>query len=613
MKSVGNLELLTELPFDLKELPEIEGKAYIEKEIFNFYLNKSSNEIENQKQKNLEKVRSEFEEQVSKFDEQKKELEQRVDDLQETEGGLDLTINDLKVKQESISTDIKQADKELMHKGIELKELTQTYKDRKNRMENNLNRLNTFIREKAKKLSKLELVSDSDLSRLLGEMKAQNSGKEMVDFHEDLNGDFNQAIKHIQAYLYKKDIYYKQDLLKDFFALLRTNDLIILAGDSGSGKSNLVKSMADAIGGISVILPVKPNWTGAEDLLGYYNPLEKKFLTTLFLDTLIEASHNPDVPYLICLDEMNLARVEYYFSDFLSLLEERSKIPDIYLYSDSEASHTLSEFKTFLQLIDEVRIRNGKESIEDFIGLLKNEDTNLALHKICGFHEGDSLLKYHSQLRRILSGFINTPSSILLPENVRIIGAINVDETTHYLSPKILDRAHVIRFTNPLLYDWESIEQEVDTSIDALHPIKFEIQDLGVRKEYPKFDRENEFAKVIIEITKKFLDKLGVEFGLRTIRQALNYYQEFSHFENNDKIILNNFILHKVLPKMMFDGEKAVGEVAKKDILISLKNYLEQQLSMLSHLDNIELCINEFDRVIENAKSNDWVVNYWSR
>jgi len=64
---------------------------------------------------------------------------------------------------------------------------------------------------------------------------------------------------------------------------------------------------------------------------------------------------------------------------------------------------------------------------------------------------------------------------------------------------------------------------------------------------------------------------------------------------------------------MMFDGEKAVGEVAKKDILISLKNYLEQQLSMLSHLDNIELCINEFDRVIENAKSNDWVVNYWSR
>ena len=98
-----------------------------------------------------------------------------------------------------------------------------------------------------------------------------------------------------------------------------TNDLIILAGDSGSGKTNLVKSFAKAIGGKSVIIPVKPNWTSAEDLLGYYNPLENKYLSTKFLDTLLEAQENPNTPYFICLDEMNLARVRVLFRRFSKL------------------------------------------------------------------------------------------------------------------------------------------------------------------------------------------------------------------------------------------------------------------------------------------------------
>src|SRR5690606_26805898 len=132
---------------------------------------------------------------------------------------------------------------------------------------------------------------------------------------------------------------------------VQTNDLIILTGESGAGKTNLVKSFADAVGGVSKIIPVKPNWTSSEDLLGYYNPLEKKYLSTPFLDTLIEASRNPDVPYFICLDEMNLARVEYYFADFLSLLEERGSLPVIELYSDDESSHVLSEFRNVLELI----------------------------------------------------------------------------------------------------------------------------------------------------------------------------------------------------------------------------------------------------------------------
>ena len=110
-------------------------------------------------------------------------------------------------------------------------------------------------------------------------------------------------------------------------------------------QNKLVQSFAKAIGGVSKIIPVKPNWTSSEDLLGYYNPLEKKYLATPFLEALIEAKQNPDIPYFICLDEMNLARVEYYFADFLSKLEERNEQPTIQLYSDDEAAHVLAELK----------------------------------------------------------------------------------------------------------------------------------------------------------------------------------------------------------------------------------------------------------------------------
>jgi 5-methylcytosine-specific restriction endonuclease McrBC GTP-binding regulatory subunit McrB len=117
---------------------------------------------------------------------------------------------------------------------------------------------------------------------------------------------------------------FSQAQLRDLLALLRTHDLIVLAGDSGSGKTSLVRGVAEAIGGVCTVVPVKPNWTGPEDLLGYYNPIERRFLPTPFLKALLDAARAPQVLHLIVLDEMNLARVEHYFADFLSRLEERA-------------------------------------------------------------------------------------------------------------------------------------------------------------------------------------------------------------------------------------------------------------------------------------------------
>ena len=326
-----------------------------------------------------------------------------------------------------------------------------------------IEKFKSFIKDKSDLLLSLEFISQEQYDVLMENYHfEENSNDVLIDFKNDLGEDFSKAVSHIQAYLYEQNILYPKYILEDYFSLLQTNDLVILAGDSGSGKTNLVKSFAKAVGGVSKIIPVKPNWTSSEDLLGYYNPLEKKYLTTPFLDALLEANRNPDIPYFICLDEMNLARVEYYFAEFLSVLEERNSEPQIHLYSDTESGHVLSEFSHVLEIIESAKDKYKKNNLINYIDLLKDEDINNELKRVFGFSDKDSLIKYHTDLRKMISGILNVPASIPFPKNVRIIGAINIDETTHYLSPKILDRAHVMKFDNPLLYDLNIINEEIE-------------------------------------------------------------------------------------------------------------------------------------------------------
>lgn len=470
-----------------------------------------------------------------------------------------------------------------------------------------MSKLNQFVEKQANMLKTLNLIDDEQYHQFVASINENTSLLQGHNFSSVFNDDVGEAIAYIQAYLYQQGIVYKKEVLEDFFALINTHDLIILAGDSGSGKTNLVKSFAKAIGGKSVIIPVKPNWTSAEDLLGYYNPLEQKYLVTPFLQAIFDAIKNHDIPYFICLDEMNLARVEYYFADFLSLMEERSSEPLIHLYSDTESNQAVNEIKMFLSIISDV-IDDKNKNIQEFVDLLKDEKINQQLHDTCGFKEGDSLLKYHAYLRRLLNSYLNTPSSIKLPANVRIIGAINVDETTHYLSPKILDRAHIMRFSSPLLLDWDEIENEIQSfDLDMGLPVIFNIDALGIRQNYPNFDKNDELVEVLINLAKNYLNPMGIEFGLRTIRQAQNYAQILQQFDYDKDFILNNIVIHKVLPKLMFDGEKQVKELRKLDVLKNMRDYLANQIGY-----NAE-CIFELDQMIDYATKNDSVVNYWAR
>lgn len=629
-----SLQLLERIDNDDVTLDD-DGNALIEKTIYNqvYQLNKVKLEPVVLAEINAEKDR--ISRDLKENHEQKKiEIEASVFKLEESVGVLSAEEEAVKNSLKTIEDKVVNTEKKLkeqsenslaLNKAIEeskakkselIQELQsikeQLDKDKENHMKM-LEKLNAFVKTQADTLMGLEFIDEKVYNQIIMKPKIDNHRDSLLSFLDDFKGDYKAATSHIQAYLYGKDIMYPRHILENYFALLQTNDLIVLAGESGSGKTNLVKSFADAVGGVSKIIPVKPNWTSSEDLLGYYNPLEKKYLSTPFLEALLEASQNPDIPYFICLDEMNLARVEYYFADFLSLLEERDGMPGIHLYADDESSHVLSEFKHVLEIVDEVKSKYKKGNIVNFVELLKDEEINLELKRIFGFSDKDSLIKYHSDLRRMISGVINIPSSIVFPRNVRIVGAINIDETTHYLSPKILDRAHIMKFDSPLLFDWAQIEAEINTEQDASKAIKFDAHEFGTRNKYPKFNIKNDFCATLAGLTKSFFTPMGVEVGLRTIRQGLNYQEKLSLFSDDPDLFMNNFFIQKILPKLTFDGSKMLGDTELKDLLLQLQAQLYPHIikNKVNSSQGIDV-VEEFELLVSKAKINDWIVNYWA-
>jgi len=614
---------------ELSEIPQLNeddvitdtNNSYISKSIVDFYLQKNEDRLKKESdvlKENIKKEHDEFTEDIKvkeqRLAEENTKLDKKIEGSQRKLVSTEKNI----LKQVKKRDDLIQDVKVLIKKEGELHDEVQSLKKYQEKYENDmskkLEKLKSFVNDKAILLKELEFIDEEEFNILLGKGKEADSDEVFLSFGEDFKRDYSKSVSYIQAFLAAQDIIYPRYILEDFLALIQTNDLIILAGDSGSGKTNLVHSFAKAIGGESRIIPVKPNWTSSEDLLGYYNPIEKKYLSTPFLDALIEAGNNPEVPYFICLDEMNLARVEYYFADFLSKLEERSEIPEIELYSDDEFSHILSEFKNVLQLITNAKEKYGKEHIVDFSKLLQDDEINAELKRVFGFSDKDSLIKYHSDLRRMIGGVIKAPTTIKFPPNVRIIGAINIDDTTHYLSPKILDRAHVMKFDSPLHHDWFQIAEDVKGYgfDDVSKKIKFQIEDLGSRRSYPSFKPDNEFCKLMVEYTKNYFSPLGVEVGLRTIRQGLNYKEAFSNLTKDPGLAINNFMIHKILPKLTFDGNKKVDGNEKYKILSSFAERLKDDIDLKVDESECVLVRDEIQGIISKAEENDWIVNYWS-
>lgn len=164
-------------------------------------------------------------------------------------------------------------------------------------------------------------------------------------------------------------LYYEKNTIRLYFAGLATSKIMILEGISGTGKTSLPYAMSKFFGNNASIISVQPSWRDRAELIGYFNEFTKKFNETDFLASLYEASLRED-PNFIVLDEMNLARIEYYFADFLSIME----MPDI------------AEWKIDIvpdsQSTDPKNIVYGKLLVPQnvwFIGTANNDDSTFTI------------------------------------------------------------------------------------------------------------------------------------------------------------------------------------------------------------------------------------------
>lgn len=475
-------------------------------------------------------------------------------------------------------------------------------------MEARLSSLAELAERKGERLRALGLIDEDDLNRLRRHQPPAASGKSLA---EAFGGDFYRLAPHVQTVLWNRKLIYSQASIRNFLALTRTSDLVILAGDSGSGKTSMVKAVADALGAVCEIIAVKPNWTGPEDLIGYFNPVERKYQSTPFLDALLRAEADPNRLHFILLDEMNLARVEYYFADFLSHLETRDRLPEIPLYTQDEERHVLMENGIFLSIEEEARLRAKLDEGATIEDILKNETANNFLTLFGGFKNTESILAHHARLRRALSGLIRTRTNLRFPANVRIMGAVNMDDTTHSLSPKVLDRAHVLRFGNPFLTEWETVEAEIEP-LALTDPLQILPEEFGQRAEYPPFDRSSPTGDFLARLA-LMLDPLGVEFGYRAIRQGLGYLQAADDAGLDERVALNNIIILKVLPKLTLDLGRLMSDGrSRRDQLLALRDLLSEEFAK-DQEDIDDFCVQRLEDLMAVADANNGLASYWVR
>ena len=205
--------------------------------------------------------------------------------------------------------------------------------------------------KQAKVLEEKELKKDETIiekEELSDEIQAEVN-EEVVDLDSDIEitdesrfymlSQIDKTFANYQAPEYNNDItleglcntfrnfacnrlklYYDITDIRRFIAGLSVTKILILQGMSGTGKTSLAYAFGEFLNNKTVVVPIQPMWKERTDLIGYYNEFTKKFNETTLLYKMYEANYNDNI-YITVLDEMNIARVEYYFAEFLSLLE----------------------------------------------------------------------------------------------------------------------------------------------------------------------------------------------------------------------------------------------------------------------------------------------------
>lgn len=421
-------------------------------------------------------------------------------------------------------------------------------------------------------------ISGSSVNFFIRFFKNSNIETKSNDIFYCLDRDEDGCINNLSSYLNNNSI--KEGKI-DVISALRTKPFLLLAGISGTGKSRKVLELAyltckrDGVHDIDItnpgnylLIPVKPNWHDSTELLGYYSSITGKYVLTDFIRFIWKAWMNKNVPYFLCLDEMNLAPVEQYFAEYLSILETRKRVFN-------------NQKQIFEIQSGELLTKKQFEGIDLYAKINIENDTD------DGIREKEVPL-YNGEDIQIIN-FLKE-KGLRLPENLFVIGTVNMDDTTHQFSRKVIDRAFTIEMNGS---DLSRMFEERDALgyLDSPMTIE-EIKPLFVKAQEVLDNYPND-AETIKSYVPELLDKINGDgifkdtpfrVSYRVQNELVLYYAAIRPEEDLDedkiKIYLNEafmaILLEKILPRVEGD-EKAMKCDEKGDsaILQNIQRYID--------------------------------------
>ena len=335
----------------------------------------------------------------------------------------------------------------------------------------------------------------------------------------------------------------------NYLTALRTKPFMLIAGISGTGKSRIVRKFAQASVTEELqreydpksvengfdrwqlhkpanfeIIQVKPNWHNSLEVVGYKSNIGgAHYEFTPFVEFVARAWRHQDLPFFLCLDEMNLAPVEQYFAEFLSAIESRSMEKGEY-----ETDPIIKPFNEFGEKV-------CNEMLNHLVGKID------ASNVIPGSPEAKLVERFKTK-------------GLTLPKNLLVLGTVNMDETTFSFSRKVLDRAMSI-VMNKVEYDKFFTGETENDMVEFNENTKNLLIDRPIRgldAEENGADKVEEYLTAVNNV----LDDTPFKLGYRAANEALLYVSAAHLFDNDITVeaALDEFTLMKVLSRI--EGDK---------------------------------------------------------
>jgi hypothetical protein len=397
---------------------------------------------------------------------------------------------------------------------------------------------------------------------------------ESVDFKNDVSGrirrrkltSLQEIVSHVKNYAgsrpVEEQLYYTDNDIRAFLAGMSVSRLIILQGMSGTGKSSLPRIFSEAISGFNKLIPVESSWRDRNELLGYYNDFNKKFNAKSFTIELYRSSKDrcAQIPTFIVLDEMNLARIEYYFSDFLAILQE----PD---HNKWLIELVASDMRTLpMELPDDIKKKMATDDPSIYSIWEKMEKARQGdLKSNASDDEKELLTAYLDKLGQLTGAkSLIDGRKVRVTDNIWFVGTANRDESTFEISDKVYDRAQVVSLNR------KGVPEKSYAPSTAKFISVTDLEEL-FHEAVLRNRTQKEVEDKLSMLDSVLMDKFDLSFGNRIVTQTINFTAVFVAAGGSLEDALDYQISTKILRKVISSDDAEALLV----LLDSVKDYKE--------------------------------------